>query len=297
MTGATVEQTDSKRGSLLVESGKILAVNDFDGAQVVMRLQAEQIVSRALPGQFVHIDTGERWALRRPLSIMRIDRQRGWMELLFKCVGRGTADLARRAVGEQLSLIGPVGNGFQLNLDRPRPLLLGGGVGMPPMLFLADALRGQRHYQPLVLLASEVPFPFRPQPSTLMIEGMPSAAIATMPLLDDWGVPARLASTQGYPGCFDGYITDLASHWLTNLDSQERSRVELFACGPEPMLRAAAELAQEFELPSQLSLEEYMACAVGGCAGCVVSIREEDEVVMKRVCVDGPVFKGNQLVF
>ena len=290
------------RGSLLLEQAELLDQQQFEGDQFLMRLASPRVASQAQPGQFVHLDTGEALRLRRPLSIMRVDRQRGWIELLYKKIGAGTEALSRRAPGDQFSVLGPIGHGFVANLDRPRPLLLGGGVGMPPMLFMADTLRNQRHYQPLVLLASEVLFPFRPQPSTIMVEGMPDATIATMGLLDDWGVPARLASNQGFPGCFDGFITDLADQWLSTLNPLALAEVEILACGPEPMMRAVQALASKHQLPSQLSLEEYMACAVGGCAGCVVAVDQPDESgqrqrAMKRVCVDGPVFAGDQVVF
>ena len=287
----------SHRDTLLDESAELLSQQEFAGDQVLMRLAAPRIADRALPGQFVHGDCGQPMMLRRPLSLMRVDRKQGWIELLYKKVGAGTRLLAQRQPGELVNLLGPVGNSFQLHEERSRPLLLGGGVGMPPMLFLADSLRRQKSIKPQVLLASEVPFPFTPEPSTIMIDGMPSSVIATMPLLDDWGVPARLASNQGFPGCFDGFITDLARQWLASLVAAELDKVEIFACGPTPMLRAVQQLAAEFKLPSQLSVEEYMACAVGGCAGCVVPIRDGDGVAMKRVCVDGPVFAGDRVVF
>jgi dihydroorotate dehydrogenase electron transfer subunit len=111
-------------------------------------------------------------------------------------------------------------------------------------------------------------------------------------LLEDWGIPSRLASLQGYPGCFDGYVTDLARHWLSALDDAARAEVVLYSCGPHPMLAAVVKLAREFDLPVQVSLEEYMACAVGGCAGCVVEVQTDAGPAMKRVCVDGPVFDG-----
>ncbi len=111
-----------------------------------------------------------------------------------------------------------------------------------------------------------------------------------MPLLEHWGVPARLTSLQGYEGCHVGYVTDLAELWLQSLGPDGLGQVEIFACGPTPMLKAVAALAARFDLPCQVSLEEYMACAVGGCAGCVVRINTPDGPAMKRVCVDGPVF-------
>jgi len=123
-----------------------------------------------------------------------------------------------------------------------------------------------------------------------MVPGMPDGVIAGMPLLDDWNIPSRLASLQGYAGTFNGYVTDLARHWLNALSVEQRNEVEIYSCGPHPMLEAVAKLAKEFALPCQVSLEEFMACAVGGCAGCVVEVKTEQGPSMKRVCVDGPVF-------
>jgi dihydroorotate dehydrogenase electron transfer subunit len=142
-------------------------------------------------------------------------------------------------------------------------------------------------------MGSEIPFPFRARPSTLLISGMPSGVIACMPLLEDWGVPSRLASLAGFPGCHEGYVTSLAEAWLGTLDADARSEVAIYACGPTPMLKAVAELARRFGVPAQVSLEEFMACGVGGCAGCAVPVIVDGALAMKRVCVDGPVFDAN----
>jgi len=167
---------------------------------------------------------------------------------------------------------------------------------MPPMVFLADRLRRLNGFRPLVLLGSEIPFPFPVVPSQFLIHGAPAGVVGTMPLLEDWGVPCRLASLQGYAGCFEGYVTELAHRWLGSLEPAERNEVEIFACGPHPMLEATARLARTLDLPCQVSLEEFMACAVGGCAGCVVEVTTPSGPAMKRVCVDGPVFDA-RLVF
>ena len=162
------------------------------------------------------------------------------------------------------------------------------------MIFLADALRHDARvkWNPLVLMGSEVPFPFKTRPSTILLSGVPDGVIGCVPLMEDWDIPSRLASQQGYPGCFDGFVTDLARHWLKSLDNKALAQLEIFACGPTPMLKAAAHLAQELNVPSQVSLEEFMACAVGGCAGCTVEVKTPNGPTMKRVCVDGPVFDG-----
>ncbi len=188
-------------------------------------------------------------------------------------------------------MLAPIGRPFEI--AGRRPLLIGGGVGMPPMIFLADRLRGQ-DAQPFVILGSEVPFPFPVRPSQILVPGLPDGVIGAMPLLDDWGVPSRLASRQGYPGCFNGFVTGLADHWLSSLDDAARQEVVVYACGPHPMLEAVVAVARRFALPCQVSLEEYMACAVGGCAGCAVRLDTPMGPAMKRVCVDGPVFDGYQ---
>jgi dihydroorotate dehydrogenase electron transfer subunit len=233
--------------------------------------------------------------MRRPLSIMRVDRDAGWIELLYKIHGQGLAHLAARRTGDVVNLMGPIGQGFRPDPARARALLIGGGVGIPPMVFLAEVLRERaaEGFRPLAILGSELPFPFRARPSTIMVPGMPDGVIACMPLLDDWGVPSRLTSRAGYPGCHDGYVTDLARLWLGQLDAATLAQVEIFTCGPTPMLQAVAGLAREFGLPCQASLEEYMACAVGGCAGCTVLVHTPSGPAMKRVCVDGPVFDAH----
>ncbi len=94
------------------------------------------------------------------------------------------------------------------------------------------------------------------------------------------------------PGVHQGFVTDLTRHWLDNMDAQQRQQVGLYACGPHPMLEAVVNLAREFNLPVQVSLEEYMACGIGGCAGCGVEVQTDSGTAMQRVCVDGPVFDG-----
>ncbi len=284
------------RDTLFLEEARILDHQAHEGEQFVMRLQAPQCAEKAQPGSFVHLTCDPQLAMRRPISIMRVSASEGWVDLLYKRVGRGTSLLARRQKGETISLMGPIGNPFRPSPGRTRPLLIGGGVGMPPMIFLAEALRDDRERQPMVILGSEVPFPFKPAPSKILVPGIPEGVIAAMPLLDDWGIPSRLASLQGYPGCFEGYVTDLARRWLDALDAETRQQAELFSCGPHPMLEAVARLAAEYDLPCQVSLEEFMACGVGGCAGCVVEVQTPDGPAMKRVCVDGPVFDA-RLVF
>ena len=279
------------RNSIFVETAELQSCQTHKGEQYLFRLHAPETATHAWPGSFVHLQCDQALPMRRPMSIMRCSPQEGWIDILFKIHGKGTRLLAARGKGDKINLMGPIGRPFKCADYRRRPLLIGGGVGIPPMIILAEHMKENVHdIQPLVLIGSEVPFPFQARPSQILLPAMQDGVIATMPLLDDWGIPCRLASLQGYAGCYDGYVTDLARHWLNQLDPDQRNEVEVFSCGPMPMLAAVAKLAHEFNLPCQVSLEEYMACAVGGCAGCAVRVETADGPAMKRVCVDGPVF-------
>lgn len=296
VTSSLSMNNKSQRGTIFVEDAVVLSHHAHAGEQYILRVQAPRIASRAQPGGFAHITCDPLLPMRRPLSIMRVDAQAGWVEFLYKALGAGMRLLARREAGDALSIIGPIGVPFAPHADRPRALLIGGGVGIPPMVFLADALRAANaSHQPFVIMGSEVPFPFTAKPSRIMVPGMPDGVIAAMPLMEEWGIPSRLASLQGYPGCFEGYVTDLARAYLNALSGTQRNEVEIFCCGPHPMLKACARLAREYGLPCQAALEEYMACAVGGCAGCAVQLDTPKGPVMKRVCVDGPVFDALQV--
>ena len=289
MTTEAQKYAQRNRGTIFVEQGEVLGHDAWPGDQYILRIRAPKCAAAARPGSFIHITCDEELPMRRPLSIMRASED--WIEVLYKVVGEGLHLLARKRLGDAVSLLGPIGQPFALRAERPRPLLIGGGVGIPPMIFLADAIRrdaGAR--EPMAILGSEIPFPFDFEQSALDVRGIDAAVRSTMPLLEHWGVPARLTSLQGYEGCHEGYVTDLAEQWLQGLGPDELGQVEIFACGPTPMLKAVAALAARHDLPCQVSLEEYMACAVGGCAGCTVRINTPDGPAMKRVCVDGPVF-------
>lgn len=292
----------ASRASILVEDAKVLAHTAWPGEQYILKLAAPGCAARAEAGQFVHLQISANQRLnaampqlRRPISIMRVNPQEGWIELLYKVVGQGTAQLADLQVGDQVDLIGPIGVPFSPDPARKLPLLIGGGVGMPPMIYLAEHIKSALpgHF-PLVILGSEVPFPFNPVEAGDPVAGLPAQTCAAMPELEALGIDSRLASQNPPSGdfscCFQGYVTELAAKWLDTLDDEQRQMVEIFSCGPHPMLEAVARLARDYDLPAQLSLEEFMACAVGGCAGCTVEVMTDTGPAMKRVCVDGPVF-------
>ena len=287
MISAAQQNAQRNRGTLFVEDGEVLSKVSWPGGQYIMRIRAPKCAAAARPGSFVHINCDATLPMRRPLSIMRVDDDA--IEVLYKIVGEGLQLLADKRAGDRLSVLGPIGQPFRVSPERPNTLLIGGGVGIPPMVFLAESLR-EGPWQPLAILGSEIPFPFELKKSTLETPWLDAGIDSAMPLLEDWGIPSRLTSLSGFDGCYRGFVTDLADRWLQSMDGDDRARTEIFACGPTPMLKAVASLARRYDIPCQVSLEEFMACAVGGCAGCTVQINTPDGPAMKRVCVDGPVF-------
>ena len=284
-----------KRGTVALEDAEIMDHQAFAGQQFILRVRAPNAARRATPGTFAHISVDPAVPLRRPLSIMRANASEGWLEFLYKPKGHGLDKLSARRSGEVLSVLAPIGRGFAPDASRPKLLALGGGVGIPPMIFLADQFRARPEFKMLVLMGSEVPFPFELVESRLEVAGASADATRAVALLERWGVPSRLASNAGLPGCHRGYVTDLARAWLKSLTAKARADVQVLACGPTPMLEAVAKLAREFDLPCQLALEEFMACGIGGCAGCNVLLQTADGPAMKRVCVDGPVFDAREV--
>ena len=282
----------TNRDTISVNDCQILAHYKFEADQYILTLESQEISQATRPGQFVHLSVSGMLAMRRPISVMSVDKDNGTFDLLYKIVGEGTRQLAERKIGDIVSVIGPIGNGFEVT-ENKIPLLIGGGVGMPPIIAMAQELKGNSLYKPYVILGSEVPFPFDASESKL--NGYQSSKFHTMPLLEEWGIPCGLASLQNYDGVYQGYVTGLAKDFLDSLSSDDLSNVEIYTCGPHPMLEAVSKLASEYSIPCQASLEEFMACAVGGCAGCVVEVQTKNGPAMKRVCVDGPVFEAQSV--
>jgi len=272
------------------EQAEVLANVAHEGDQFIMRLRAPRIAAAAQAGQFIHLRCCDRLPLRRPLSLMQADGEAGTIDLLVKAVGDGTRALRDQPVGAMLPTMGPIGHGFDLSDPDKHYLCIGGGVGIPPMIFAALSLADPAHM--LVLAGSEIPFPFALAPSTFLLPGITGNTIMAITSLEARGIASRLASKADMFGCFDGFVPQLAEHHLLALDACARKQRVLLACGPLPMLRAVAALGRKFQLPTQLSLEEQMACAIGGCAGCVVETIENNQPHYRRVCVDGPVFNA-----
>mgnify|MGYP001181212097 CR=1 FL=1 len=280
---------------IYLENAKVLHQLSYKGNQYITRLEVPKCSKSAIPGSFVHISCDQSIPMRRPISIMEINTNENWIDLLYKPIGNGLESLAKKKLGDTISCLGPIGNGFDIKKERSNILAIGGGVGIPPIYFLANHLRKNKDFNLLVLMGSEVPFPFKTSKAKTKINGIPKNVFSVIDKIQSLGIQSRLASSANLEGCFNGYVTQLAEEWLINKDNHELNNIQIMACGPEPMLEATAKLAKKFNLPCQIAVEEFMACGVGGCAGCTIEIRTKYGPQMKRVCVDGPVFNADEV--
>ena len=290
---------DSNHQSIHVEDARVLAHRHYAKQQHIIRLHAPLCASDALPGQFIHLQCDAGVMLRRPFSIMRTDPS-GWLELLYQSTGQGTWQLAHHQPGKILNLLGPIGIPFTVHEQYPLRLLIGGGLGVPPLIFLAEKIAQQNpDLSKLVTLfmGCELEFPFEQVRSNYPVAGLAPDMNLALADMERLGIASRLASFNPVDGCYLGYVTDLVNCHLAVLSDEQIKQVQLFACGPSAMLAAVKQLADKYQLPCQLSLEAFMACAVGGCAGCTVAIKTPHGLAMKRVCVDGPVFNADSLQF
>ncbi|MDD3814495.1 MAG: dihydroorotate dehydrogenase electron transfer subunit [Desulfocapsaceae bacterium] len=240
---------------------------------VRLTLSAPDIAAAAVPGQFVMVQTapGLDPLLRRPFSIHQVSSD-GFLQILFKVVGRGTERLAQCRAGEHLSLLGPLGNGFALG-ESAHACLVGGGMGIAPMLFLAS------HF----LRQSQVAVPPR------VILGARNSE-ELVPLMGDFldlGFEVLAATDDGSFG-YHGLVTDVLK--TLNLTSQST----VYSCGPRPMMAAIHHLCQNQHVPCQVSVETVMACGMGACLGCAVPLRAGGYA---HACSDGPVFDAGELLW
>jgi dihydroorotate dehydrogenase electron transfer subunit len=229
------------------------------------------IVRSAHAGQFVNIRVSDSLEplLRRPLSIHAVKGAK--VRIMYEVLGKGTQALAQRKPGEFLDIIGPLGRGFDypaaVKTGGGKNILIAGGMGVAPLVFLAEKLKLSK---PLVLIgARSKELLFCPQEFKTL------------------GATVKVATDDGSAG-FKGRVTD-----LLNMVLKQTKPLGLFACGPHPMLKGVAQIAAENQICAQLSLEEHMACGIGACLGCVVLTKSG----YKSVCKDGPVFSGEELIW
>lgn len=247
--------------------------------------------------------------LRRPFSLAgRIDLPGGEVELhlIQRVVGVGTDYLARLKVGESVGVLGPLGNGFTLPPDNGVGILVGGGVGIPPMLYLAAALRGRKAVAFCGALRRDL------LPLTITSDAPTPAADSFYPLYNvaefaTHGIPAVISTDDGSYG-FRGYVTQALERYLDAYftDNADRNRAVIYTCGPEPMMKRVADIAARRSIECQVAVERAMACGMGTCQSCCIRVRKPDpagpplagkEWCYRLACTDGPVFRGADLLW
>lgn len=229
------------------------------------------LARQARPGQFISVYTQDKSVLLpRPISICETDAANGRLRIVYRVAGKGTAEFSGYEAGRRVDILGVLGNGFPLEkAEGKRVFLMGGGIGIPPMLALAKAVEGAASVDVIVGYRDRELF---------LAEDLARYA------------PVHIATEDGSVGTKGNVM---------NVIEEEKLEVDvIFACGPMPMLRAVKQYAAQKGIEAYISLEERMACGVGACLGCVVRTRETDHhshVNNARICTDGPVYAAEDV--
>ncbi|HRZ87546.1 MAG TPA: dihydroorotate dehydrogenase electron transfer subunit [bacterium] len=240
-----------------------------------LAVKAPQLAKKALSGQFVSLLVNEKnLLLRRPFGVFDCDKD--VFRLVYKVVGRGTAALTKLAKGDDVDILGLLGNGFAVKRAR-RHLIVGGGVGISPLFYLAKKIGA-------------------PPDTRVFLGGRSKGDLICEKDFKALGCVVAVATEDGTKGK-KGLVTGLLD---ADLRKHGGDGVVVYACGPKGMLKAVAGIAAEYGAACQVSLEEYMACGIGTCMGCVIKIRNEKAEAgfeYRRVCKEGPVFSAEEIIW
>jgi len=250
-TVAAMKQLDDCTCWMILEVGKLVSEHGLHG------------------GQFLHVKCGDGQLLRRPISVARAQRDEpeDTAALIFEARGEGTKWLSQRKAGDRLDVLGPLGNGFDVS-QPGRYLLVGGGIGIPPLMEYGECLKWPR--------AAVLGFRTRSKAFPAITRRFEENCERTCICTDD--------GTLGRHGFVDAQVRELLE--------KEKDFTDILACGPRPMLKSVAEVAAEFGVPCQVSMEERMGCGVGACLVCAIPMKDG---TMKHVCKDGPVFNAEEV--
>ena len=234
-----------------------------------MWLDAKEVAVQAKPGQFISVYSNDKSrVLPRPISICEIDREKGTLRIVYRVVGKGTEEFSKAEAGDSFEILGPLGNGFPIEEAKGKKvLMIGGGIGVPPMLQTAKEIEGE----------------------AIIVSGYRNQDLFLKEELESAGT-LFIATEDGSVGT-KGNVVDAIRENQIEADM-------MFACGPKPMLRALKNYALEKGVPCWISMEEKMACGVGACLACVCQSKDVDShshVHNKRICKDGPVFLSTEV--
>ena len=254
----------------------ILSNESVAEAHYLLRCECPEIARHARPGQFIHVmisqDTG--MLLRRPFTIYTVNGRE--ITMLYQIIGEGTQRLSEMPAGEPLRVLGPLGNTFDFTTKPEPAILVGGGAGIASLMLLAVALR-KNGIQTLGLVGAQH------QRRLLSVNDLESIDIEVHIATDDGSIGHH------------GYVTDILADLLETTAWQ---RPTIYACGPHAMLAAVAKITTDFEVPTQIAMENRMGCAMGVCLGCVCPIRTDaDTIEYQRVCTEGPVFNATDIAW
>lgn len=234
-----------------------------------MWLQAPEIAGQAVPGQFISMYTSDSdKLLPRPISLCEIDREKGLLRVVYRVVGAGTTEFSGKQAEDEIRILGPLGNGFPLDAEGKKAVLIGGGIGIPPMLQLAKELSCD----------VTVVVGYRSN-DTFLLEELKKAADRVVVATEDGSMGTK------------GNVIDAIRAEQIHADV-------IYSCGPLPMLRGVKAWGEEEQAQTWISMEEKMACGIGACLACVCKTKEKDEhsqVNNKRICKDGPVFLASDI--
>lgn len=235
-------------------------------------LRSRRIVAEARPGQFVMLRVGSGMdpLLRRPFSICGI-RENDLVLILYRIVGRGTTIMCDVRGGESLSVLGPLGSGFEMSNKGEKPILVAGGMGIAPLIFLASIME--------------------PGNFTFLAGFGSAEEIVATDEIGPSGIDLSLSTDDGSAG-HKGLVTELLENHLSGFNG---GRSMVFACGPLPMLKEVAAITLDKDVRCQVSLEASMACGLGACQGCAIRRSSEQDKTYYHVCQDGPVFDVKSL--
>jgi dihydroorotate dehydrogenase electron transfer subunit len=263
------------------EKCRILDHSKVGSSHYKLTLLSQYISSHAQPGQFINVRCSESRdpLLRRPISFHKISAEHETFELLYEVVGRGTELLTKFFVGEELDCLGPLGEGFKVDPAKKIRILVGGGMGVAPLLGLAEQITNDKLQMTnalYVLLGAKT------KACILCEEDFRKTTDQVLVATDD--------GSYGKKGFISDLLLDFINNQLSTFDFQLST---VYSCGPKAMLKAVAEIAFQKKIDCQVSMEERMACGVGACKGCPVKTING----YKMVCKDGPVFDSKEIVF
>ena len=251
---------------MIKETAKVVRQQQIDEGIFDMELSFPKGAALAKPGQFIAMYCNDKSKLLpRPISICGINKEEGTLRVVYRVAGEGTKEFSALQTDDEVKVLGPLGNGFPL--EGEHPIVIGGGIGVPPMLELAKSLSVK---------------------ATIVL-GYRDEQLFLKEQFEDYG-QVEIATDNGAVGVH-GTVVDV-------LEQKQITGDVIYACGPKPMLAAVKRYAMEHEIKCYVSMEERMACGIGACLGCVCQTKEEDahsHVHNTRVCKDGPVFLAEEV--